>query len=195
MRFTRRRTLDDGLDVGPARTSWRGLVLPIVLAVLLVGVSVTSVALLRDRCRQPAEVALLAPTDVGVAGNHDNPAGRAVARAALAATTYFTLDWRTIRADMDRMRQLGTPEFVDDYDSETAALARRVAKQKIALSAELPRGGVATEYLTADVAQVVVAIDVTTLRDGARRTLPYRTRITLERADGSWLVSAIDEVG
>lgn len=197
MRITRKRGLADGLDapVGDdSRISWRGLVLPVVLAVLLVGVVATSTVLLRDR-RDPApEVTSQRPADIGAAGSRGTPAGQVVTRAELAATAYFTLDYRTVDADLRRMRALGTPGFAADYDREAPALARRVTRQRIVLSAAVPAGGVATEYLTADLAQVIVAVDVTTRRSDSSRTSPYRTRVTLERADDAWLVSAIDEV-
>lgn len=196
MRFTRRRGLDDGLT-GPVddhgRISLSGLALPVVLAVLLVGVVGTATVLVRDRHDSAPSVELLRPADIGAAGGN-TAAGRAAARAEMAATTYFTLDYRTVDADMDKMRALGTAAFAADYDAEAGPLARRVVRQRIVLTATVPREGVATEYLTADVAQVVVAVDVATRRDGSRSTSTYRTRVTLERSGDTWLVDAIDEV-
>ena len=201
MRFTRRaessNKLDDGLAT-PPRPSWcvlvLGLVLPVVLAVLLVGVAATSVVLLRDRRDPQPVVEVLRPADLGAAGSRSTPAGEAVSRAELAVTTYFTLGYRRIDADMDRMRALGTPGFVESYDEETSALVTRVVARRIVLSATLPRNGAATEYLTADLAQVVVAVDVITRRAGTRNSTAYRIRVTLERSGDTWLVAAIDEV-
>ena len=199
MRFTRRAKSSDELDDGlatPPRPSWcvLGLVLPVVLAVLLVGVAATSVVLLRDRRDPQPVVEVLRPADLGAAGSRSTPAGEAVSRAELAVTTYFTLGYRRIDADMDRMRALGTPGFVESYDEESAALVTRVVARRIVLSATLPRNGAATEYLTADLAQVVVAVDVITRRAGTRNSTAYRIRVTLERSGDTWLVAAIDEV-
>ena len=200
MRFTRRAESSNKLDdaATPPRPSWcvlvLGLVLPVVLAVLLVGVVATSVVLLRDRRDPQPVVEVLRPADLGAAGSRSTPAGEAVSRAELAVTTYFTLGYRRIDPDMDRMRALGTPGFVESYDEETSALVTRVVARRIVLSATLPRNGAATEYLTADLAQVVVAVDVITRRAGTRNSTAYRIRVTLERSGDTWLVAAIDEV-
>ena len=75
---------------------------------------------------------------------------------------------------MDRLRDLGTPDFVAEYDETAPALARRVRAQRLRLSAVLPDNGVATEYLSQNVAQLLVSVDVTTQRDEQRT--PTKTR-------------------
>lgn len=164
-----------------------------LLVVLLLVVGATSAILLHDR-RGAAEVRDQRPADIGVPGWADDSAGRAVRAARTAATTYFTLDSARIQADMDRMRELGTPEFVERYDAASPALVERITQQRLRLSAALPRDGTATEYVVTDRAIVVVSVDVTTARSGAERTTRYRTRVALDLVDGAWLVASLDEV-
>lgn len=164
-----------------------------LLTVLLLVVVATSAILLHDR-RGAAEVADLRPADIGVRGWGDDSAGRAVQAARTAATTYFTLDSTRIRADMARMRALGTEGFVERYDAGARALVSRITEQQLKLSATLPRDGTATEYAVTDRALVIVSVDVTTARAGSERTTRYRTRVALDLVDGDWLVASLDEV-
>ncbi|WP_148614200.1 cbb3-type cytochrome c oxidase subunit II [Nocardioides rubriscoriae] len=164
-----------------------------LLAALLVVVVATSLVLLHDR-RDAAGIRVQRPADIGNAGWTEDSAGRAVVAARTAATTYFTLDHRTIKADMAAMRALGTPGFVDEYDARAKTLAERIVAQDLVLSARLPRDGTATEYLVTDRAVVLVSVDVTTARVGAEGTTRYRTRVGLDLVDGRWLVASLDEV-
>lgn len=160
-----------------------------LLTVLLLVVVATNAILLHDR-RDDTEVRDLRPADVGARGWADSSAGRAVRAARTAATTYFTIDHRTVRRDMDRMRRLGTPDFVARYDVAATALADRITEERLRLSGRLPRDGTATEYVVSDRALVLVSVDVTT----ARGTTRYRTRVALDLVDGRWRVAALDEV-
>ncbi|MDO9457823.1 hypothetical protein [Nocardioides sp.] len=174
-------------------TPRRPRLLVALLVVLLLVVVATSLILLHDR-RDAADVRDLRPADIGVPGWADDSAGRAVVAARTAATTYFTIDHRRIRADMEAMRELGTPDFVDEYDATAGALARRITDERLVLSAALPRDGTATEYLVTNRALILVSVDVTTSRAGATGTTRYRTRVGLDLVDGTWLVASLDEV-
>lgn len=174
--------------------TWRFWILPTVLALLLAALVATSVVLLVDRRDPlPSEVAEQ-PADIGVGVLGDSPAEQAVARARLAARTYFTLSHTSVEADMDRLRELGTPVFVEEYDAMAPSIARRVNAQQLVLSASLPRNGVATEYLSQNTAQLLVSLDVTTRRGTTSSTGAYRTRVLLRWVDGRWLLEALDEV-
>ncbi|WP_139978039.1 hypothetical protein [Nocardioides litoris] len=176
-------------DSAPAR--------PRLLVGLLVGLLVLLVAvagiLLHDRRSVPG-VEARRPADVGARGWGDDAPGRAVLAARTAAETYFSVDHRTVRADMDRMRALGTPAFDDAYDTGARRLAARVTDQQLTLVGQVPADGAATEYLTSTRARVLVTVAVTTSRAGASRTGDFRTRIGLDLVDGDWLVSSFDEV-
>ncbi|MAS55161.1 hypothetical protein [Nocardioides sp.] len=182
------------LSIEHGRTPWRFWVLPGVLAVLLVALLATSVVLLLDRRQPLPEEIAVPPADIGSGMLGDGVAQQAVSRARLAARTYFTIDFTTVEADMDRLRDLGTPDFVAEYDETAPALARRVRAQRLRLSAVLPDNGVATEYLSQNVAQLLVSVDVTTQRDEQRSTGAYRTRVVLQWFDDQWWVAAVDEV-
>ncbi|MBU1803412.1 MAG: hypothetical protein KKA97_14500 [Actinobacteria bacterium] len=182
------------LSIGQGRTPWRFWVLPGVLGVLLVALVATSVVLLLDRREPLPEEVAVQPADIGSGSLGDGAAQQAVARARLAARTYFTIDFTSVEADMDRLRDLGTPDFVEEYDETAAALARRVRGQRLRLSAALPDNGVATEYLSQNVAQLLVSVDVTTQRGEQRSTGAYRTRVVLQWVEDEWLVAAVDEV-
>ena len=175
--------------------TWRFWVLPAVLVLLLAALLATASVLLLDRREALPTERAVAPADVRRETMGDSPAEQAVARARLAARTYFTLDHTSVAADMDRLRDLGTPAFVEDYDARAPALRRRVTSQRLQLSATLPRNGVATEYLSQNVAQLLVSVDVTTRRGDASSTGTYRTRVLLQRVDERWLLDAVDEVG
>jgi hypothetical protein len=179
----------------PAARGRRSWVLPSVLAVLLVALVATCVVLLLDRrASLPVEQAV-EPAAAGSALDGSTPAEQAVARARLAARTYFTLAHPTVEEDMDRLRALGTDAFVEEYDRMARPLARRVVEEELRLSAALPANGVATEYLSQNVAQLLVSVDVTTRRgDGPGSTADYRTRVQLQRVEGDWLVAGMDEV-
>ena len=174
-------------DAVPRRSG----VLRTLLAVLLLLVVTTDVVLLRDR-QDDADVISLRPADVGAAGWTRTRAGQAVQAARTAATTYFTLDHRTVKADLTRMRRLGTPGFVERYDAGAPALTERVTSQRLRITGRLPRDGTATEYLVSDRAIVLVSVDVTTTRAGQKGTARYRARITVDLVDGRWLVDDVE---
>lgn len=183
-----------------AATGW---VLPAALSVLLVALVATCVVLWRDRDRAPEASATIRPADLGVPGaDRASTALAAVNTARRAARTYFTIDHRTVRADMDRMRALATEAFRNEYDATADRAARRIRDRKLVLTASLPDNGAATEYLTGRRAQILVAVDVTTRRRAGGRgdtdatgiTTAYRTRISLRNVDEQWRVSGVDEV-
>lgn len=178
----------------PPELTWRFWILPAVLSVLLAALLATSVVLLLDRRDPLPDQTAVVPADIGSGGVGDAPEQQAVARARLAARTYFTLAFSSVDADMDRLRAMGTPGFVEEYDETAGALATRVTGQRLRLSASLPQNGVATEYLSPSIAQVLVSVDVTTRRGRASSTGAYRTRVTLQRMDDQWLVAGLDEV-
>ncbi|CAB4734705.1 MAG: hypothetical protein F2667_14750 [Actinobacteria bacterium] len=154
--------------------SW---LLPAVLVVVLAALVATSARLWSER------------------GDDGLDAG-AVAVARQAATNFFSLDHRHIDDDVQRMLDLATGDFADSYDEQSAALRTAVVDKQLVVTASLPEGGTATEYLGGDTAQVLVAVDVRTrARGGAVEDTRYRTRVVLTRVDDGWLVSGFEQVG
>ncbi|MEO9325760.1 hypothetical protein ABFT23_19870 [Nocardioides sp. C4-1] len=180
--------MDDGDEARPPR------LLVALLAFLLLVVLATAGVLVHDRTSEAAEVGAERPADIGLAGWQDDDAGRAVVAARRAATRYFSLDHRHVRRDLRRMRALGTAGFVERFDAQSEAVARRVRRDRLQLVPALPDDGTATEYLDPARARVLVAVDVTIRSSAGERTTRYRTRVALDRVDGDWLVAALDEV-
>lgn len=120
----------------------------------------------------------------------------AVAEAQAAATDFFSLDHRHIEADLRRMLAAATGEFAKTYRQESAKLRESVVRKRLVMTATVPEGGTALEYLTKDRAQVLVAVDVRTAADGAAVSdTRYRTRVRLTDVDGRWRVSGLEQVG
>lgn len=171
-------------------------VLPSVLGLVVVLLVVLALAQFRDRessapdLPRPADIG--AVVDLGEAG----AAGEAVVVAREAAKAFFTLDHRHVDADVARMAALTTGEFRREYAAQAQSLKQRVVRQKLVVTAALPRDGTATEYLSSTAAQLLVSVDVTTKARGRHaKGGRYRTRVELGRRDGEWLVSALEQVG
>ena len=154
----------------------RGWLLPAVLAVVLAALLAASTVLwLQQRERL-------------------DPGAVAVAREQ--ARNFFSLDYRHADKDVDRVLALATGKFKKEYAASRKDVVAAVEKKKLVVSATVPKDGAAVEYLHGDSAQVLVAADVTTQNSaGASDEVRYRTRIELDRVDGTWLVSGVNQVG
>ena len=119
-----------------------------------------------------------------------------VVAAKLGATTFFSLDYRHVQDDVDAVIASATGDFKTEYTAQSAGVVADVTAKKLVTEAEVPPDGVAVEYAHGDDGQVLVAVDVTKTQGTAEPTVQRtRARITLERVDGVWLVSNIQEVG
>jgi hypothetical protein len=150
-------------------------VVPAVLAAALVALLAASTWLWWDR-RSEAD-----------------PAAEVIARRQ--AINFFSLDYRHIDADLDRVLALSTGEFRKQYADQRDRVRQGVAKQKLVVTAEVPESGTALEYQHDDAAQVLVAVDATTSGRTVKETNRYRVRLGLRKVDGQWLVSQINQVG
>lgn len=120
----------------------------------------------------------------------------AVAVATEGAVSFFSLDHRHARDDVDKMLSLATGKFNEEYAAEADQIVEAVEKQRLVVTAEVPENGVAVEYFHQDDAQFLVAVDVTTVtKTRAAEESRYRARIKLTRVDGSWRVSGVEQVG
>ncbi len=165
----------------PARTSSRAALVTWVVAVValacLVGFAVASVGAWRDR--QAADLDR-APVDV----------------AEDVARDFFSLDHRTLKADMDKVLSRATGEFEAQYEKQSADLRAAVEQKKLVLTARVADDGAAVEYLGEDSAWVLVSVDVHTESSGApAQDSRYRTRVVLDRNGDRWLVSRLERVG
>lgn len=118
---------------------------------------------------------------------------------AEVATDFFTLDHRTLDDDTARVLALATGEFEAQYRKQTETLTASVRDRELVLTASVPDGGAALEYLTGDQAWVLVSVDVHTEgKDGYVDDGRYRTRVVLRRDESSargWFVSRLEQVG
>lgn len=174
----------DAAAVDPARPSRATSVLLPALLVVLVGVLVaTSVLLWQDRGEAEDEVR-----------STGSAAGVTVARQT--AVAFFSLDHRTIDADLQRVVTLGTADFASTYRQQAAALEQRIVSRRLVVTASVPADGVAIEYAGADTMQVLVALDVRSGPMGeARPVQDNRVVVRLERVGREWRVSDLRQVG
>lgn len=121
-------------------------------------------------------------------------------RAALVvagseATNFFSLDSHNTSDDVRRVLSLSTGSFRDQYEAQRSAIVSGVRRQSLIAIAHIPRDGIGLEFLHGDVAQALVAVDVTaTSATHPKQTHSYRARLHLRREHGAWLVSGLDEV-
>ena len=109
---------------------------------------------------------------------------------------FFSLDHRTLKADMDKVLSRATGEFEAQYTKQSADLRKAVEQKKLVLTARVPDDGAAVEYLGDDSAWVLVSVDVHTESAGGKsEDSRYRTRVVLDRDGDRWLVSRLERVG
>ena len=152
-------------------------VVAVVALACTVGFAVASYAQWRDRHARDLD---RAPVDV----------------AEGVARDFFSLDHRTLKADMDKVLSRATGEFEAQYEKQSADLRKAVQQKKLVLTARVPDDGAAVEYLGRDSAWVLVSVDVHTESAGASpQDSRYRTRVVLDKDGGRWLVSRFERVG
>ncbi len=166
----------------------RPWVAPAVLGAVLFALLVTSAVLVIGR-----DDSVSRDDSVGAPGAAS--LGMVVA-AKQGALNFFSLDYRHVQEDVDRVIALATGDFKTQYAEQSRGVVADVTKQKLVTEAVVPTDGVAVEYANDNAGQVLVAVDVTKTQDTAEPVLQRtRARITLAMVDGSWLVSNIQEVG
>ena len=112
------------------------------------------------------------------------------------ARNFFTLDYRDPDKDVDRVLGLATGTFKKQYAAKRKEIVAGVTDKKLVVTASVQDGGAAVEFERGDKAQAIVAVDVTTTTAaGKTEKARYRTRLNLSRIGGTWLVSAVNQVG
>lgn len=176
----------------------RGWMLPAVLLVLLAAMVLTSVVLWRDRAVVgPTAAVAPAPADVETDGSVWGVPSAAdpVETARLAAQAYYSLDYRHLTSDAERLRAVTTSGYRARYDTMLDGVRADLQDRRVVTSAEPVADGTATEALDATSARVLVALDVSSTEVGspARRT-PTTVRVELRQVAGAWLVSDLRAV-
>lgn len=151
-------------------------ILPTMLSLLLVGL-LTASALLWLGSRQQLDEAPLA-----------------VARQE--AQNFFTLDYRHIDENLDRVESIATGPFKQQFAKKRDQVKKAVVGKKLRLTATIPDNGTAIEYEHGYHAQVLVAVNATTRTEtGGADNNRYRARVQLIRQNGNWRVSGVNQVG
>lgn len=162
--------------------------LPTLLALALVALLVTSAVLWvgrDDTVDRDDSVGAPAGASLGM-----------VVAAKQGAIAFFSLDHRHAQEDVDAVIALATGEFKTEYTEQSAGVVTSVTEKKLVTVGAVPPDGVAVEYAHGDKGQVLVAVDVTKTQGSAEPVVQRtRARISVERVDGVWLVSNIQEVG
>lgn len=120
--------------------------------------------------------------------------GGAAAVARQQAINFFSLDYRHIDDDLDRVLALSTGEFKDQYAEQRDRITEGATERKVVITARVADDATALEYQHGDRAQALVAIDATTKGKSGSQTHRYRVRVKLRQIDGEWLVSGIEQV-
>jgi len=116
-----------------------------------------------------------------------------VARAE--AVAFFSLDHRTVEADVEKVLALATGEFKEQYAANKAQVVAQVKEKKLISVATIPEEGVAVEFISGDQAQILVVVDVARRIGSKADQLRNRARILATLVDGRWLVSGVNQVG
>jgi len=163
----------------PESGSIRQLLIPATLVVVLVALLATSAVLWLRRPSGVDQAPLVA--------------------AQQEAVNFFSLDYRHAEQDIDRVLAQATGSFKKQYADKRSSLGQQLVAGKVTMTATVPDGGAALEYLHGDRARVLVAVDVTT-KVGAKgakgsEQSRYRTRVGLSKVGDTWLINAVNQVG
>lgn len=126
------------------------------------------------------------------AGSYDE--ARAVARQE--AVNFFGLDYREPAESLERVLDLATGEFAEQYASKRDELEQNLANDKVVMQPTIAEDGTAVEYVGDDEVWVLVSIDVETSVGGSPPDPTLnRARLKLTLDDGEWRVFDVEEVG
>lgn len=170
-------TLD--LPGRPAGSWLPAAVLGVVLAVLLVAIG----WLVWDR---------VSSDDDADGSSYD----AAVAVARQEAVNFFGLDYEEADSSLDRVLNLATGDFADQYAAKRNDVRKNVVANKVAMTPTIPDEGASVEYVGDDEVWVLVAVTVdTTVGSSKPETTYNRARLKLTREHGDWLVYDFESVG
>lgn len=122
----------------------------------------------------------------------DGAAAMAVGREA--AESFFSLHHETVAEDVDEVLALAVGDFKREYAERRAQVVKDVRARKLEVTAVIPEGGTAVEYVTHAEARVLVAVDVSSRSQDGVQDQRFRSRLTLKKVDGSWLVAELEQV-
>ena len=105
-----------------------------------------------------------------------------------------TIDWQKADADVQRILDSATGQFYDDFAKRSGPFIELVKQAKSVSVGTVSEAGL--ESQTADSAQVLVAVSVTTSYSGAPQPDPHawRMRISVQKVGGQEKVSNVEFV-
>ncbi|WP_197376654.1 Mce protein [Mycolicibacterium baixiangningiae] len=111
-----------------------------------------------------------------------------------AAQNLTTIDWERADADVQRVLDLATGTFYDDFQKRAEPFLEVVKEAKSKSVGTLGEAGL--ESSTDDTAEVLVAVTVQSSNAGAPEQAPraWRMRLSVERVDGGAKVSQVEFV-
>ena len=114
--------------------------------------------------------------------------------ARQGALNLTTIDWQRADADVQRILNSATGEFYDDFAKRSQPFIDLVKQAKSVSVGTVSEAGL--ESQTADSAQVLVAVSVTTSYDGAPQPDPrgWRMRISVQKVGDQAKVSNVEFV-
>jgi Mce-associated membrane protein len=119
-----------------------------------------------------------------------------VLSAAKAETQAFTtLDYRTAKKSLDRVRKGATGDFGDQFAKQSAAIEKLTLQNKSVSKGKIVSAGVVS--MDKDSARVIVVADSTVTNKSTKKPVPrhYRLQLDLEKKNGEWLTSSMEFVG
>jgi Mce-associated membrane protein len=118
--------------------------------------------------------------------------GEALQVARSTAVVVLSYDHRRLAEDVAEAEELSTGEFLEQYRAATSGLVDQAEAGQVVVTASVQAASV--QDAEADRVEVLLFVDQTTRRQGLEepRTDQNRVRLTLERVDGRWLLSALD---
>jgi Mce-associated membrane protein len=119
-----------------------------------------------------------------------------VLAAAKAETQAFTtLDYRTAKKSLDRVKKGATGDFGSQFAKQSAAIEKLTLQNKSVSKGKIVSAGVVS--MDKDSARVIVVADSSVTNKSATKPVPrhYRLQLDLEHKDGEWLTSSLEFVG
>ena len=124
----------------------------------------------------------------------DDDRAQALSVARQAAVAFTSYDAQHIDADLDRVRQMSTGDFRDQFTKALGALTGAIKKADGVSKGEVTQAGLIRS--TGSTAVVIAAVDATITNKQTRQPSlrRYRLQITLTLVDDRWLISDISPV-
>lgn len=126
------------------------------------------------------------------------PSGDELRDSARTAAERYTqsltsYDARTLDEDVARVKRVSSPTFASEYERTITALRQQISTGQLVSVGTVV--GTGLERLQGRTAVVLVAVDQQVTQAGQPpRTEANRVRLTLERANGRWLLAGVERL-